>query len=57
MEPDSRRDLEVTEAIPSEDTPTGWFKMGCSLASKGRPAEAEKALKIAADMQEEYPIA
>ena len=57
MEPDSRRDLEVTEAIPSEDTPTGWFKMGCSLASKGRPAEAEKALKVVADMQEEYPIA
>ncbi|MFW9788228.1 MAG: tetratricopeptide repeat protein [Candidatus Thorarchaeota archaeon] len=57
MEPESHSDMERTELGPAEDTPTGWFQLGCALAKQGNQVEAERALKIAVDLQEKYPIA
>lgn len=52
------RDGEVPSNMsPSDDTPAGWFRRGCSLAINGKPREAERALKIAVDLQEVYPLA
>jgi tetratricopeptide (TPR) repeat protein len=57
MEPGKRDDQEISETIPTDDSPTGWFNIGCALATKGNPLEAERALKIAINAQEDYPIA
>lgn len=42
---------------PVDDTPSGWFDMGCNLATKGRHPEAERALKVAIDIRESFAIA
>ena len=46
-----------TDLTPEDDSAKGWFKLACFLASKGKAAEAERALKIALDLQEVFPIA
>lgn len=57
MEPDSRDNRNAEEPRPEKDTPKDWFNLGCSLIAGGKTAEAERALRIAVDMQENYPIA
>ena len=57
MEPENHNGHEESEVLPTDDSPTDWFNMGCSLATTGKPVEAERALKIAINAQEEYPIA
>ncbi|NHI89134.1 MAG: tetratricopeptide repeat protein [Candidatus Thorarchaeota archaeon] len=54
---ETRNSKASSDMSPSEDTPAGWFRRGCSLAMNGKPNEAERALKIAVDMQEVYPLA
>ncbi len=49
--------IDPTNLTPEDDSAKGWFKLACFLASKGKAAEAERALKIALDLQFEFPIA
>lgn len=57
MEPDSHEEIRVAQEVPEEDTAAGWFLLGCSFATKSKLLEAERALKIAVDMQEDYSFA
>jgi tetratricopeptide (TPR) repeat protein len=57
VEPENGDEAEVIDEVPTDDSPSGWFNKGCSLAQQGATAEAERALKITIDMQDEYPIA
>lgn len=59
MEQERSADSETdqSELTPEDDSAKGWFKLACSLASKGKAAEAERALKIALDLQDVFPIA
>ena len=50
-------ETNLTDLTPEDDSAKGWFKLACFLASKGKAAEAERALKIALDLQFEFPIA
>jgi tetratricopeptide (TPR) repeat protein len=45
------------ELTPSEDSKEGWFNLGCQLASKSQLIEAERAIKIALDINEVFPKA
>lgn len=59
MEQERSADSETdqSELTPEDDSAKGWFKLACFLASKGKAAEAERALKIALDLQDVFPIA
>ena len=50
-------ETNLTDLTPEDDSAKGWFKLACFLASKGKAAEAERALKIALDLQFEFPFA
>jgi tetratricopeptide (TPR) repeat protein len=45
------------ELTPSENSKEGWFNLGCQLASKSQLIEAERAIKIALDINEVFPKA
>ncbi len=49
--------IDPTDLTPEDDSAKGWFKLACFLASKGKAAEAERAFKIALDLQDVFPIA
>jgi hypothetical protein len=57
LEPENRDRKPVTETLPVEDSSTGWFNMGCSLAAKGQLLEAERSIKIALNKRDDYPVA
>jgi len=50
-------ETNLTDLTPEDDSAKGWFKLACFLASKGKAAEAEHALKIVLDLQDVFPIA
>jgi len=50
-------ETNLSELTPEDDSAKGWFKLACFLASKGKSAEAERAFKVALDLQEVFPIA
>lgn len=54
---EQERSADLTDLTPEDDSAKGWFKLACFLASKGKAAEAERALKIALDLQSDFPIA
>ncbi len=50
-------ELDPTDLTPEDNSAKGWFKLACFLASKGKAVEAERAIKIALDLQDVFPIA
>lgn len=49
--------IDKLHNLQTDDTAQGWFKTACYLASSGKLLEAEKAIKIALGIEENYPIA
>jgi len=48
---------DLTDLSPEDDSASGWFKIACYLASRGKQKEAEVAIKKSLNLQDEYPIA
>jgi tetratricopeptide (TPR) repeat protein len=48
---------ESQELIPAEDSFHGWFGLACQLAMKSQLNEAERAMKVALNMDSNYPQA
>lgn len=41
--------------VPSKNTPTGWYELGCRFALNGLFAEAERAIRTALEIQTIFP--
>lgn len=48
--------IESLKNLQTDNTASGWLKTACYLASNGKIVEAERAIKIALQIEEQYPI-
>ena len=48
--------IESLKNLQTDNTASGWLKTACYLASNGKMVEAERAIKMALQIEDQYPI-